>query len=505
MKAAFTNETVEADRASGRVLARSTAWNLVGYLVPLIVAVIAIPILIRHLGTTRYGVLTIAWGIVGYFGVFDMGLSNALTKFVAERIGRASPSEIDEVFHTGFALLLASSLCGGLLLMLLARPLAYSWLTVPVVLREQTMAVFRCFALALPFVVSVASFRGTLGAYQRFDIINKIQVAVGSVSFAGPALISLFDPNLLLIVAFLVASRVAAWSIYLYYCMQTVPFLTVSPRISRRVIRPLVTFGGWISLCNITDPLFLYSDRLILGVMVSMSAVAYYSTPFDMVIRLWVIPDALNSALFPAYASSMKRNGRRATELIEKAGHYLFPVIFLPVLAVALFARQILSVWIDPNFAANGATVLQWLTAGVLFTSFARIPWTLLVAHRPDYPAKLVLFEAPAYLATLYALIRLYGPTGAAIAWTCRGAFNCAVLHAMTLYTLPAAVRAIRKNASMLAMGALALAGTAIVPPAICARLAYLLLVSIAAGSATWFGVMSVNERRSLVPALHLN
>ena len=31
--------------------------------------------------------LTIAWGVVGYFGVFDMGLSNAMTKFVAERIG----------------------------------------------------------------------------------------------------------------------------------------------------------------------------------------------------------------------------------------------------------------------------------------------------------------------------------------------------------------------------------------------------------------------------------
>jgi O-antigen/teichoic acid export membrane protein len=505
MKTSVASEAAEADRASGRLLARSTAWNLVGYLAPLIVAVIAIPILIRHLGTARYGVLTIAWGIVGYFGVFDMGLSNALTKFIAEKIGRASPSELDEVFHTGFALLLVSSMCGGLLLMLLARPLACSWLTVPVVLRGQTTAVFRCFALALPFVVTVASFRGTLGAYQRFDIISKIQITVGSVSFAGPALISLLKPNLLLIVAFLVAGRIAAWSIYLYCCLQVVPFLTIRPRISRQVIQPLMTFGGWISLCNITDPLFLYSDRLILGVLVSMSAVAYYATPFDMVIRLWVIPDALNSALFPAYASSMKRDGRRATELIEKAGHYLFPLIFLPVLAVALFAHQVLSLWIGPNFAANGATVLQWLAAGVLFTSFARIPWTLLVAYRPDYPAKLVLFEAPLYLAALYTLIRLYGLTGAAIAWSCRGAFNCAVLHAMTWCTLPAAVRAIRKNAAMLAMGALALAGTAIVSPAIGAQVAYLMVASIAVGFATWFGVMSVSERRSLVPALHLN
>jgi O-antigen/teichoic acid export membrane protein len=236
-----------------------------------------------------------------------------------------------------------------------------------------------------------------------------------------------------------------------------------------------------------------------------MSAVAYYATPFDMVIRLWVIPDALNSALFPAYASSMKRDGRRATELMEKAGHYLFPLIFIPVLVVALFARQILSVWIDPSFAAHGATVLEWLSAGVLFSSFARIPWTLLVAHRPDYPAKLVLFEAPVYLAMLFLLIHLYGLDGAAIAWTCRGAFNCAVLHTMIWHTSPASFRAVRKNAAMLAMGMLALAGAATLSPAIGSRIFYLVVASMTAGCMTWFSVMSVSERRALVAVLHSN
>ena len=169
---AATRDATEADLAPGALLARNTVWNLVGYILPLVIAIVAIPVLIKRLGTAEYGVLTIAWGVVGYFGVFDMGLSNAITKFVAERIGRESPEEIDDLFHTGFALLMGSSLCGALMLALLARPLAYSWLAVPVELREQTCTAFRLFALALPFVVSVACFRGTLGAYQRFDVIN---------------------------------------------------------------------------------------------------------------------------------------------------------------------------------------------------------------------------------------------------------------------------------------------------------------------------------------------
>src|SRR5882724_6571066 len=140
--AAARHET-EADLAPGSLLARSMVWNLIGYLAPLVVAVLVIPFLIKRLGTAEYGILTFAWGIVGYFGVFDMGLSNALTKFVAERIGRDVPGEISDIFHTGLALLLGSSLCGAILLAMLARPLAYSWLSVPPDLRAQTCTVFR--------------------------------------------------------------------------------------------------------------------------------------------------------------------------------------------------------------------------------------------------------------------------------------------------------------------------------------------------------------------------
>ena len=69
------------------------------------------------------------------------------------------------------------------------------WLSVPPDLRGQTCTVFRLFAIALPFVVSVACFRGTLGADQRFHVINKIQIAVGILSFAGPAIVAVLWRN----------------------------------------------------------------------------------------------------------------------------------------------------------------------------------------------------------------------------------------------------------------------------------------------------------------------
>jgi hypothetical protein len=43
----------------GRLLARNVIWNLIGNGAPILVAVFCIPILIRGLGTDRFGVLAL--------------------------------------------------------------------------------------------------------------------------------------------------------------------------------------------------------------------------------------------------------------------------------------------------------------------------------------------------------------------------------------------------------------------------------------------------------------
>src|SRR5438045_3214836 len=73
---------------SGSLLARNTIWNLIGQSAPMIVAVFVIPRLVRGLGTDRFGALSIAWMVAGYFSLFDLGLGRALTALVAHKLGR---------------------------------------------------------------------------------------------------------------------------------------------------------------------------------------------------------------------------------------------------------------------------------------------------------------------------------------------------------------------------------------------------------------------------------
>src|SRR3954463_4133366 len=83
----------DAAVTSTRLLARNTFLNLFAQLAPLVVAFVSVPILITALGSDRFGVLTLAWTLIGYFGLFDLGLGRALVQAVSEALGGGDDDE----------------------------------------------------------------------------------------------------------------------------------------------------------------------------------------------------------------------------------------------------------------------------------------------------------------------------------------------------------------------------------------------------------------------------
>src|SRR5262249_43478477 len=84
----------------------SLAWNLAGEALPALAAAASIPILVHRLGPQRFGALTLAWIVAGYFGLFDFGLGRALTKMMAEEFARARSERAAAIFSTAFTLML---------------------------------------------------------------------------------------------------------------------------------------------------------------------------------------------------------------------------------------------------------------------------------------------------------------------------------------------------------------------------------------------------------------
>ena len=399
----------------------------------MLVAFIGIPLLIKGLGTARFGVLTLVWVLIGYLSLFDFGLGRALTKIVAEKLGSGQEKEIPTIVWTGLFLMAVFGAIGGLVLGMMANVLVTNLLRLSGPLVQEVVGSFYVVAVSLPVVVCTTGLRGLLEAQQRFGLVNVLRVLTGILTYLSPLLVLPFSRSLVAVVGVLVAGRFAVAMAHLAACLWVTPDLRQNVRIALAVAKPLIHFGTWMTVVNIIGPLILYIDRFVIGAMVNMESVAHYTTPYEMVTRLLLVPGALIAVLLPAFSSSYAGERNSASILFIRSIKYTFLMMFPIALLIVTFARQGLQSWLGSDFAQSSTLVLQLLSVGVFIISPAQISYVFLQGiGRPDLTAKVYFIEVPLYILILVAFVRLAGINGAAAAWMLRAVLDGLLLFAMS-------------------------------------------------------------------------
>ena len=441
---------------SGPILARSAAWNLAGQITPVLIALCAIPPLVRGLGLDRFGVLSLAWTVVGYFSLFDLGLGWALTRVLSERLSMGREEEIPALVWTSLAFLVGLGLAGALIVGLLAPVLVHAALRVPASLEPETLRAFQIIACSIPAVIAGAGLSGVLAAQQRFALINAVRVPLAAISYLGPLAVLPYSTSLVPVVSVLVAARFIGFVATLALCLRVVPSLRHGVRLIPSQLVPVLRFGGWIAVTNLVSPLMVNLDRFLIGALLTLAAVSYYATAFDLVSRIWLLSSPVVVVLFPALAASYPVDRLRTARLFQNGMRFVFSVLFPSALAIATLAPQGLRLWLGPEFAAHGTRVLQILAIGAFINGLAHLALAVVQGvGRPEWAARLHLIELPLYLGGAWWLIRVRGIEGAAIAWVARAAIDAILFLAKACWLLEVRRPAIRRGAALLA-GALA-------------------------------------------------
>jgi O-antigen/teichoic acid export membrane protein len=439
--------------AGGRLLARNTGFSLAGQAATLLSAFIAVPLLVAGLGTARFGVLALAWVVIGYAQVFDLGIGRALTKLTSEAIGERRDHDVSSYFWTALLGMAVLGVLVGAIVAALTPWLVDTVLNIPDALERETRTAFLLLAISLPLAISGAALRAHLEAWQRFDLVNAVVVPAAVITYLGPVLALQIENSLPLVVAAVILSRVFSWSVNCFNCLRITGRLRSDRRPSRRSLRQLLGVGGWVTAANVTNALMQASDRFLIGILGTLTAVAYFATPYEVVTKLWLVSFAVAGVFFPAFALTLRTDPGRTTTIFGGAMRFAFIALFPVVLVIVAFAKEGLDLWLGPAFAANSEVVLQWLAAGALVASLAQIPFGLVQSARPDLTGKLALVELPIYLAVFIALFQGFGLEGAAAAWALRAVVEIAVLLVLAQRVAPGSVSALARLAWMAVAG----------------------------------------------------
>lgn len=424
---------------SSKSIFRNAAHNLLGQGLPLVVAFYCIPHLITVLGVERFGFLTLIWVVVGYLSIFDLGLGQALTKLVAEKIGHGEHDKIPALFWTAMWLMCGLGVAGLLISEMLIPYLIDNMFNLQSGLKQEAQSALSIAALSLPFVIVSTGSRGVLEACQRFDLVNWVRIPLGIFNFAAPLLVASYLSNdLAVITAVLVFARFIFLCGTMWLCFKINPALWPLQKIQSALLKPLFSFGGWMTLTNLMGPMMVYLDRFVIGALISMSAVAYYVTPYEAITKLWIIPGALVGALFSAFAANLAQHVERTVKQFYKAMDGIF-LLMLPITMLMItYAHEGLTFWLGYDFAIHAVSVFQILAIGVFINSFGRIPSVFIqAAGRPDIPACLFLLELPIYLFSMWYMLGRWGVEGVAIIWVARIVLDNLVLFIACAHIVP--------------------------------------------------------------------
>ncbi|MBY0276535.1 flippase [Candidatus Binatia bacterium] len=413
------------------LIARNAPLVIVGEALPLAAAVLAMPVLAASLGVDRLGVLSLAWVVIGYFSLFDLGIGRAVTRLVAARLADGRPGEVPPLVASALALLLALGCAGGVLLAVLSPWLVDRALQVPDALRGEARIAFLVLAASVPLVVLASGLRGVLEAERRFATLAVLRIALGMISFLGPLLVLPLSRSLVAVVLVLAVGRV----VLLVVTAALARHVLVWPRrgqcADRDTLRELLHFGGWLTVTNVVSPLLVLLDRFVVGAIVSVGAVAYYATPLEVVQRTGVIPVAIGTVVFPAIAAAAVSALPEARALLSVALRASLAGIFPLLFVLALWAPQGLELWLGEGFARESIVVVRWVTPALLLNSLGCAAlFALQAAGRPDLPGRFHLMELVLYVPLLWWLASRLGLEGAAIAWSARVAIDAALLLA---------------------------------------------------------------------------
>lgn len=481
------------------LLARNAIWNFAGAAVPLAAAILVTPLVVRGLGADRYGVLALVAAAIGYFGLFDLGLGRALAKLVAEQIGRGTEERVPDIVGTALLSMAALGLVGGGLAAA-ATPSAVSQIIeIPPYLASEVEYSFYVLAAGIPVLTTAVGARAVLEAYQKFVLLNSIRIPLALLFAVAPLLVLAFTNNLLAVVSATLATRVIDWAIHMYLCVAFLRERGGAPAFRKDFLGPLFRFGGWLTVSSTVGPIMVYFDRFLIGALISVEAVTYYSVPHGVLTRLLIVPGALLGVLFPAFSTLLAYDTARATRMM---GHGINTVMLSLAPATLFFvpmSEPLLALWIDAEFALHSAVIAQILCVGVLINAVAHIPFAYIQAHgRPDLTAKLHLMELLPYAAILWWLTANFGAVGAAVAWTVRVIIDTILLFMIAGLLSPVARPALHRSLSILTFVAACAGASAFVDdPAI--RLAFAIIAPPTTFVWTWFGMFTRDERVAII------
>lgn len=380
---------------------------------------IVTPILVHNLGNEQYGVWTLIGSIVGYFAIMDFGVMTALVRYISKYDSKKEYEKSRSFYSNacGFFLIVGVTIAFTCVIIGFVFPDIFEVQTLG---KKYVIVVFILAGFELAALMGTGMFSGVLHAKQEFFILNCIDI-------------------LLLLIKYIIL----VWVLYNGYKLLAVAIIHLSATVLRSSLRYIVIrkrhphlkykFNEWDMtvqkkifsysiysfMIALSIKVLFFTDSIVLGSLVSVSAVTFYAIPMTIMTYMEQIVTVGMSVFTPVISSNEAVGDDQNNINIYVWGSRYALMISLPVVFV-LYTNgdSFISLWMGEDYGIKSTSLLRILCLGYIFYLSQVIATELLKGiSRHRFISFVFIVEAVVNLALSVILIKYfgYGMEGAAL------------------------------------------------------------------------------------------
>lgn len=350
-------------------------FSVIGFIWPVLLALILTPIIVKGLGIKEYGVYIFISTLISLVGLIEVGVSSALSKFISERTASKNYEGLSSLFKTANTILFCIGLLGALLII---STLYIGKYIFPDQLAEYFFYIPSFISAGIMFFINsiMTLYIVIPTALQRMDIGTRIGIAFFTFQQIIIVLGVLFNTGLNIIFLSLATLYLCFYFLYRKNSTHILPIESQTDLhkfdLDISELKKIYTFGLGIFTNNIAGSLLTYLDKAIIPIFVGPSNLTYYSLAGSIANKTPGLAQTFTSVIFPMAASfGSTGDTERIKTLYIRSTRLIFVISTSITITILSFPYKMLEHWISADVAEKAYMTLIILAFTSLILSMS--------------------------------------------------------------------------------------------------------------------------------------
>lgn len=381
---------------------------------PVLSALIFIPLNIDHLGLNLWGAYNLSISFFFIVMYFNIGIGPSVNRLIAIHHEKGDIKEELDIVHSGFFLnLLITTIIISLILIFQNIIIDYSFKkNISLIELNEIKKLFFWTSISSGMYLLISYFRNVLEGRQLFLFVSIIRAIIGSFIIVAPLISNKTNLSESGFYIFLMLTVILM--AYTFYFMRFYELPKVKS-ISIKSVKNILNQGILMSLHSFINPVFIYFDRFLIGNKLGVDFVGVYTSFYDVISRITMVPSSISGGLFPAVAA-VSNCTKKSKKILFKALKINLIISLLPLIVIILFGYELLVLWLGKEISIGYNNVIIIISISYFLQGFNLIFLRFLQGIEIfKFSLYLNILLLVIYVPVLFFFINSYGVLGVAI------------------------------------------------------------------------------------------